>query len=90
DGNVVYLQSKDKKAVYVYVLSDNKNAVEFPSFIQLPDISLTKKCKITFMDNPSIKIKWETTGGANRLMIPASLQGSSNYQYAATFKIELN
>jgi alpha-L-fucosidase len=90
EGNIVYLQSKDKRIVYVYVLSDSKNTVEFPSSIQLSNIPLTKKSKISFMDDPSIKIKWETTGGADHLIIPANLQGSSNYQYAATFKIELN
>jgi alpha-L-fucosidase len=89
DGNIVYLQSRDKKVVYVYVLSDSNTTVELPSSIQLPGVPLTKKSRVSFMDNSAIKIKWEATGGVNRLIIPANLQGSSNYQYAATFKIEL-
>jgi alpha-L-fucosidase len=90
DGNIVYLQSRDKKIVYVYVLSDNKNPVEFPSVIQLRGMALNKKSKISFMDDPSIKIKWERTDGVDRLIIPDNLQGSSKYQYAVSFKIELN
>ncbi|MGH2566231.1 MAG: alpha-L-fucosidase, partial [Ginsengibacter sp.] len=62
DGNVVYLQSKDKTNRYVYVLSDKSNEVMLPSSITINKIVVNKKNKIVLMDAPKEKIKWKSSG----------------------------
>src|SRR6185503_20030397 len=57
DGNIVYLQSKDKKNIYVYLLSDKTNDVLVTEEITLK-IPLDKKSKIVLLDAPKEKIKF--------------------------------
>ena len=90
DGNVLYLQSKDKKTVFVYVLSDDKaDDVVLPSAINLKGIALNKKSKIVLLDAPKEKIKYKTEGDATTLNIPSSLQNKTTGKYAVAFKIIL-
>ena len=90
DGNVLYLQSKDKKTVFVYVLSDDKaDDVVLPSAINLECIALTKKSKIVLLDAPKEKIRYMTEGDVTTLNIPSSLQNKIAGKYAVAFKIIL-
>ncbi len=71
NDNIIYLQSKDKKSIYVYVLSDNdSDNVVLPSTITLTGLALNKKSRVTFLDNPSGKIKLQTVNGISVLAIP--------------------
>jgi len=90
DGNILYLQSKDAKTMYVYVLSDDKaDGVVLPAGISLKNIALNKKTKIIFMDAPKEKIKYTTDNNTTTLNIPASLQNKTVGKYAVAFKIVL-
>jgi alpha-L-fucosidase len=86
DGNVLYLQSKDKRTVFVYVLSEDKNDdVVLPAIINIQNISLNKQSKVVCLDAPKEKIKTSE----NILNIPKSLQNKVVGKYAVAFKIVL-
>lgn len=86
DGNIVYLQSKDKKTMFVYVLSDKYDNVLLPSAITLK-LPLPKNSKVVLLDAPKEKIKYQTTNDETVLQIPKSLQQKIGSKYAVTFKI---
>jgi alpha-L-fucosidase len=86
DKNVLYLQSKDKKTVFVYVLSDDKNDdVVLPATINIQNISLGKQSKVVCLDAPKEKIKITE----NVLNISKNLQNKIVGKYAVAFKIVL-
>jgi len=87
DGNVVYLQSKDKKTIYVYVLSDKSDDVLLPANIKLNKISLNQKSKIILLDAPKEKIKLQPANDGEVIQIPAKLQNKITGKYAVVFKI---
>jgi alpha-L-fucosidase len=89
DGNVLYLQSKDKKTILVYVLSDKTDDVVLPAIINLKNIVLSKKSKITLLDAPAEKIKFQITDGITVINIPAKLQNKVAGKYAVAFKITM-
>jgi alpha-L-fucosidase len=87
DGNVVYLQSKDKKISYAYILADKNDNVELPATIVLK-IPAGKKTKITLLDAPSERIKYSSSGGEIIITVPDKLsKNSTALKYAAVFKI---
>ncbi|MBS1747332.1 MAG: alpha-L-fucosidase [Bacteroidetes bacterium] len=88
-GNLIYLQSKDKRYLYVYVLSDKNNDVVLPQSINLKDIRIKKGSRVIFIDAPKHKIKWESGRNETVLEIPSSLQNKKAGDYAVAFKIEL-
>ena len=88
NDNVVYLQSKDRQQIYVYVLSDdNTDKVALPTTLKLDSITLNKKNKVILLDNPSIKISQKTVDGISTLIIP-QMNLKNSFKYAAVFKIE--
>ncbi len=88
NDNVVYLQSKDKQQIYVYVLSDNNtDEVALPATLKLDNITLNKKSKVVLLDNPSIKISQKTIDDVSTLIIPQK-NLKNPLRYAAVFKIE--
>jgi alpha-L-fucosidase len=89
DGNILYLQSKDKKTVYVYALSNEADDVVLPASIALKNITLNKKSKIVFMDEPKEKISYKVENDSIVLNIPIALQNKSVGKYAVSFKIIL-
>jgi len=89
DSNFIYLQSKDKKTMYVYLLSDKSDNVVIPSRIVLHTVALNKTAKITLLDAPTEKIKWKATNGGIEIQTPSSLQIKDAGKYAVTFKIIL-
>lgn len=89
DGNILYLQSKDKKIMYVYVLSDKTDDVVLPASISLKNIALGKKTKIVYMDAPDEKIKFQSGNGATVIIIPAKFQNKIAGKYAVCFKVIL-
>jgi alpha-L-fucosidase len=89
DGNIVYLQSKDKKTMYVYVLSDNSDDVVLPQNLLLHSIALNKKSRITLLDVPKEKIKWKTTSDKTEIEVPSKFQNKNAGKYAVAFKITL-
>jgi alpha-L-fucosidase len=87
-GNIVYVQSKDKKAKYAYVLTDASGKFSMPAQIEFPGVSAGKKIKVVCLDAPGIKLKLTDKGGQSVLIIPEKLQQlSSGFNYAITFKI---
>ncbi len=90
DRNIVYLQSKDMKAKYVYVLSDKTNDVILPASITLSNITLDKKSKFVLLDAPKDKIKFSNENGSTVIAIPRKLQNSVSGNYAVAFKIIVN
>jgi alpha-L-fucosidase len=89
DGNILYLQSKDKKAIYVHVLSDKTDEVVLPASITLRNISLTRTAKIILIDAAKEKINYQVEDGNTILVIPTSLQNKTAGKYAVSFKIIL-
>ncbi len=90
DGNILYLQSKDKKTMYVYVLSDDKtDDVVMPASIDLKNIVLNKKSKVVYLDAPKEKIIYKAGNDSATLIIPTSLQNKTVGKYAVAFKIVL-
>ena len=89
DGNIVYLQSKDKKNIYAYVLSDKTNEVTLPSTITLQKVTLNKKSKIVLLDAPKEKIKWQATNDGITITVPSKLKNKVAGNYAVAFKITL-
>ena len=89
DSNVVYLQSKNKTILYVYVLSNADIDVMLPSTLNLKNIQLNKSSKIILIDAPKEKINWQIINGENVLLIPKKLQQKPAGKYAVAFKIIL-
>ncbi len=87
DGNIVYLQSKDKKSKYIYVLSDKANDVMLPDKITINKIILSKKSKIVLLDAPGERIKWKTTGDGVIIEVPTELKNKVAGNYAVAFRI---
>ncbi|MDE3185163.1 MAG: alpha-L-fucosidase [Bacteroidota bacterium] len=87
DGNIVYLQSKDKKDKYIYLLSDTTNEIVLPSSITVNQIVVNKKSKIVLLDAPKERIKWKTSGNGIIIQIPSKLKNKSAGNYAVAFKI---
>jgi alpha-L-fucosidase len=89
EGNIIYLQSKDKKTMYVYALSDNEDDVVLPAGIALHSITLNRASKITLLDAPKEKIKWKATSDGVEIKVPAKIQNKVAGKYAVAFKITL-
>ncbi len=90
EGNIVYVQSKDKKTLYAYVLSDKTGKITLPDQIKLPGIIAGKKTKIICMDAPAMKLKLTSVSGVPAFAITEKLkQQSATFQYATAFKIIL-
>jgi alpha-L-fucosidase len=87
DSNIVYLQSKDKKSMYVYLLSGKTNNVTLPATITLNKIVLNKKSKIVLLDMLKEKIQWESLSDGTIIKIPSWLQDKVAGNYAVAFKI---
>ena len=87
DGNIIYLQSKDKKNIYVYVLSDKTNGVILPESITLKKMILNKKSKIILLDAQQEKIKWQSSNDGIVIQVPSGLQNKVAGNYAVAFKI---
>ncbi len=87
DGDIVYLQSKDKKTKYIYFLSDKTNEVMLPRSIIVNNVVLNKKSKIVLLDAPKERIKWKTTERGTIIILPKKLQNKIAGKYAVAFKI---
>ena len=87
EGNVVYLQSKDKHATYIYLLSGKDENVTMPTAISLEKYALQKGSTITLLDMPKEKIKWQSNGSGSVIQLPKNIQGKSLGKYALVFKI---
>ena len=87
ENNIVYLQSKDFRTSYVYLLSDDNDRIILPPTITLNKFSIKKGNKITLMDNPSVKINWQPSGEGCIIQIPKKIQNQSAGKYAIVFKI---
>ena len=87
EGNIVYLQSKDRKEKYIYILSDKTNEVVLPSSITVNQIVVSKKSKIVLLDAPKERIKWKTSGNGIIIQVPSKLKNKPAGNYAVAFKI---
>ncbi|HEY4150473.1 MAG TPA: alpha-L-fucosidase [Chitinophagaceae bacterium] len=89
EGNVVYLQSDDKKVVYIYVLSGGaEENVVLPGSITLDKFQLKKGSKLVLLDNRSAAIKWKPAGEGMVIRLPSGLQNKVAGKYAVVFKAE--
>lgn len=89
DGNVLFVQSKDKKQVYAYVLSGQKDEVSLPASLNVPGLTLTKKSRIVCLDAPKEKVAFSNKDGVTTISVPKKLQENKSYKYAVCFKISL-
>jgi alpha-L-fucosidase len=87
NGSTVYLQSKDKKTKYVYVLSGDTRNVILPSNLVVPNINVDKKNRITLLDAPHERIKWKRSGKGIIIKLPGELKNKPIGNYAIAFKI---
>ena len=89
EDNIVYLQSKDKKTMYVYLLSNKSDVVVIPSRVVLNSVTLNKTAKIILLDAPKEKMKWKVTSDGVEIDVPPSLQNKKAGKYAVAFRITL-
>jgi len=88
EGNIVYLQSKDKKAKYIYVLpGEGSDNVVLPETIVLTKGSFAKGSKLVLLDNPAVAVKWTTEGGKTVIQVPVKWQHKTAGKYAIVFKV---
>nr|WP_262901430.1 alpha-L-fucosidase [Flavihumibacter profundi] len=89
-GNVVYLQSKDEKTIYAYVLSDKDGHMELPAQISLAGMPVRKNSQVSCLDAPKEKLKLALVNGVYTIVPTDKLkQKAISFQYATTFKIVL-
>lgn len=80
-----FTKKKDDSAIYaIYLLQDGES---LPAEIDLQDISLDNKKKVTVLGG-RFTVKLKNQGGKQVLSIPASLQQKPPHAYAVVFKIE--
>jgi alpha-L-fucosidase len=88
ENNIVYLQSKDKRTIYVYVLSDANDDVVLHNNILLHSIVLKNIRGITLLDAPKEKIHWKISTDGINIQVPSKLQNKVAGKYAVAFKIK--
>ena len=87
ENNIVYLQSKDEKKQFIYVLADKADEnVKMPATIQLNKYAIRKGSKIKLIDAPG-KITWQAKENGSLIQIPKSLQNKTVGKYAVAFEI---
>ena len=87
-GRIVYLQSKDKKTKYAFILSaESKEEVILPTSLLLEGLTISPKSKIYLLKEPSIKLKWKQQKEGIFISSPKKLQNSILGKYAVTLKI---
>jgi alpha-L-fucosidase len=84
-GNIYYTQSKDKKAVYAFWLSD-KDVVTLPARIDIPVQDIHKPRSVVLLGKKT-KLKWHYINGHIILEVPESLQRDHSFKYSGVFKI---
>lgn len=90
NGNIVYLQSKDRKTIYVYVMADKQGVINMPAAIDLPGMPVKKTSKLSSLDAPRAKVKLVAKDGGYQIVPSAALvKMATGFKYAATFKISL-
>jgi alpha-L-fucosidase len=88
DGRLVYLQSKDRKTVYIYMLSgDKEENITLPASIALNKFVFKKGSRVTLLDAPGARIKWAPAGDGTVIQLPAGLQNKVAGKYAVVFKV---
>ncbi len=87
-GRIVYLQSKNKKTKYAFILSaESKEEVILPTSLLLKGLTISPKSKIYLLKAPSVKLKWEQQKEGILISSPKKLQNSIFGKYAVTLKI---
>ena len=87
-NNIVYLQSKDEKKQFIYVLAPADNdAVILPSTISLQNYTIGKESRIKLVDAPSQNITFTSDGVNTTLHIPKALQHKKVGNYAVAFEV---
>ena len=87
NDNIVYTQSKDGNAKYIFVLSDDKEEnVILPASISIDASIFTSKSKVSVLGEKGT-IKLKNDDGKKVIMIPKKLQQLSNKKYAVVLKI---
>ncbi|XZF14163.1 alpha-L-fucosidase [Chitinophagaceae bacterium MMS25-I14] len=89
DGNAVFLQSKDGKKQYIYLLSEEgKDDITLPAEITLREYTPVKGAKIVLQENGrKERIEWERSGENTVLHIPAALKQKPAGKYAVLFTV---
>lgn len=88
EDKIVYLQSKDKKTVYIYVLSDETGEnVVLPDNIVLHKFAPAKGSRLVLLDAPSAAVKWKTAGEKTVIQLPSKWKNKPAGKYAVVFKV---
>jgi len=85
-GNLVFTQSEDGNAKYIFILSDDKDpsgVLQVPESIQLPEGFIMAKSRIRVMGQPAWKVKADEK--KNTLQIKHN--GSANTRYALVLQV---
>lgn len=89
-GNVVFVQSKDEKQVYAYVLADKSGRLDLPAQVSIPGIPAGSKMKVSCLDAPGFKLKISQKDGVAYIQVPEKLrQQATGFRYATTFRITM-
>ncbi|WP_248282283.1 alpha-L-fucosidase C-terminal domain-containing protein [Mucilaginibacter robiniae] len=86
ENNIFYTQSKNKKSVYAYVLSEAEE-VKLPATLQFK-LNGVKGVKKVSLLGSNKNIKWQESGGIVTVNVPVSLQNNSGLKNAAAFKLD--
>jgi alpha-L-fucosidase len=82
-GNIFYTKSKNDKAIYAFMLSDQEK-VTLPATVA---IKANKPKKVTLLGS-SQHLKWKQQNDEVVISIPVGLQQNSGLNEAACFKME--
>jgi len=87
DDHIIYLQSKDKKSTYLYVLGNASGDVILPATVWVKNLTLNRRSRMVLLDAPDIKIKWQNKGDGIVIDVPPTLNKRLAGKYAVAFKI---
>ncbi|ANI90445.1 alpha-L-fucosidase [Arachidicoccus ginsenosidimutans] len=86
ENNIVYTQSEDGKAKYIFILSDEKNdVVTLPQTLHLPEGFTSKQNKISILGTKE-KLKWNAA--TNEIVFPKKSSKNIFSKYAVVLKVE--
>ncbi|HVZ56381.1 MAG TPA: alpha-L-fucosidase [Chitinophagaceae bacterium] len=88
-GNLIFLQSKDKRTQYLYVLSQGPGSeqVTLPKQLIVEGLPVHKPARIFLLDYPGKQVPWRMNGDSLVIEVPKSLCGKPVGKYAIAFKI---
>lgn len=88
ENGIIYLQSKDSRRKYIYVLSGEKDeAVVLPPVIHLDKYTIPKGSRIRMIDLPKEKVSYQSGNSGTDIIMNKKLVNKSAGKYAVAFEI---